>query len=69
MNIPKLLKYSFELLLDMEYYFPFRDILKEIHQINSGHPKYSHEYSFFILNISLVILVHEYSFFILNIST
>ena len=52
-----LLNYSFELLLDMEYSFPFRDILKDIHQINSGHPKYSHEYSFLILNISLVILV------------
>ena len=37
--------------------FPFRDTLKDIHQINSGYPGYSHEYSFFILNISLVILV------------
>ena len=40
----------------MEYSFPFWDILKDIHQINSGYPGYSHEYSFFILNISLVIL-------------
>ena len=51
-----LLKYSIELLLNMEYSFPFRDILKDIHQINSGYPGYLHEYSFLILNISLVIL-------------
>jgi len=50
------LKYSFELLLNIEYSFPFRDILKDIHQINSGYPGYLHEYSFLILNISLVIL-------------
>ena len=40
----------------MEYSFPFRDILKDIHQINSGYPGYSHEYSCLFLNISLVIL-------------
>ena len=51
-----LLKYSLESLLNMEYSFPFRYILKDIHQINTGYPGYSHEYSFFILNISLVIL-------------
>ena len=37
----------FELLLNTEYSFPFRDILKDIHQINSGYPGYSHEYSLF----------------------
>ena len=48
----------------MEYSFPFRDILKDIHQINSGYPGYSHEYSFFVSEYlsGYPGYSHEYSF-------
>ena len=44
----------------MEYSFPFREILKDIYQINSGYPGYLHEYSFSCKYLHLIKNILDY---------
>ena len=54
-------KYSFCFLLKLGYSFQFRYILKDVHQINSGYPGYSHKHSFFLFGQHGVHCVRTYA--------